>query len=61
MYITGHNSDPTSCDDEIDNGTDDDVWNPKDTPQDLKEPVLNTSRSRLNLKNSKLDNGIGDS
>jgi hypothetical protein len=85
VYITGRNSDPTSCDDEIDDeiddGTDDDLplikelWdqisykriltggyqNPNNPLQDLEDPILDTSRSRLNPIQSKLDNSTGDS
>lgn len=84
MY-TGRNNDPTSyddkTDDEIDDGTDDDLpsikelWdqisykristggyqNPDNTLQDLEDPVLDTSRSRLNPIQSKLDNTTSDS
>ena len=60
MYITGLNSDPTSCDDEIDDETDDDgnqisrkiligrYRNLGDALQDLGDPILDTSGSRLN-------------
>jgi hypothetical protein len=69
MYITGLNSDPTSCDDETDDDCDQisrkisigRYWNPEDALQDLGDPILDTSGSRLNLIQSKLDGGIGDS
>jgi hypothetical protein len=35
-------------------------WNPEDTLQDLEDPVLDTSGSRLNSIHSKLDHGVGD-
>lgn len=72
MYITGRNSDDETDDDLP---SIEELWdrisrkgisiggyrNPKDTLQDLEDPVLDTSGSRLNLIQSKLDNGTGDS
>jgi hypothetical protein len=75
MYITGRNSDSTNCSDETDNELPliEGLWdqilrkgisidrNSKDTLQELKDSVLETSGSRLDLRHSKLDNGKGDS
>jgi len=76
LCTSGRNSYPTNCDDETDDDLPsiEELWdrisrkgisiggyqNPEDTLQDLEDPVLDTSRSRLNPIRSKLDNGAGD-
>jgi hypothetical protein len=76
LCTLGRNSDLTNCDDETDDDLPsiEELWdrisrkgisirgyrNPEDTLQDLEDPILDTSRSRLNLIHSKFDDSVGD-
>ncbi len=77
MGTTGHNNDSTNCDNEADDdlpsieeilglifhqgiSTRGDQ-NAEAAWQDLNKPALDTSGSRIGPKQSRLDNGVGDS